>query len=102
MPKENPSSSSISWLTPRRRRTTGNLKHVPNGQVNTVAANANANGAGRGSAEGAPLSPTIDEVAVTSERPSVSSRAISQPVVPVATNGEGNLFYAYARKVGHD
>jgi hypothetical protein len=44
----------------------------------------------------APLSPTIDEAAV--ERPPSTARTISQPVVPVA-NGEGNLFYAYARKV---
>jgi hypothetical protein len=79
MPKDN-----MSWLTPRRRRTTGNLKHIPNGQVNAVV-NADA-----------PISPTIDEVAV--ERPPSTARAISQPVVPVAS-GEGNLFYAYARKV---
>lgn len=86
MPKDN-----ISWLTPRRRRTTGNLKHVPNGQVNTAAANASV------SAD-APTSPTVDEVAVAVERPNASLRTVSQPTVPIA-NGEGNLFYAYARKV---
>ena len=79
MPKDN-----MSWLTPRRRRTTGNLKQVPNGQVSAVV-NGNA-----------PLSPVLDEVAL--ERPPSAARAISQPTVPVV-NGDGNLFYAYARKV---
>ena len=84
MPKDN-----MSWLTPRRRRTTGNLKNVPNGQVN-----ATVNGEG-------PISPTIDEVPV--ERPPSTARAISQPAVPVANgSGDGNLFYAYARKVRFD
>lgn len=82
MPKEN----QRSWLSPRRRRTTGNLKAIPNGQVRTS------------SSEAAPTSSTIDENAVL-ERPASTQRAISQPTVPLA-DGDGNLFYAYARKVG--
>jgi hypothetical protein len=77
MPKDN-----ISWLSPRRRRTTGNLKSI-NGQVNGVTFDA-------------PNSPTIDEAVL--ERPASTQRTISQPAVPVAS-GDGNLFYAYARKV---
>jgi hypothetical protein len=84
MPKDN-----ISWLTPRRRRTTGNLKHVPNGQV---AINATAGGV----SGDAPISPTIDEIPV--ERPASTQRTISSPVAPMI-NESGNLFYAYARKV---
>lgn len=78
MPKDN-----ISWLSPRRRKTTGNLKSVNGAQTNGVTFDA-------------PASPTIEEEVVA--RPSAHQRAISQPSVPV-TSGDGNLFYAYARKV---
>ena len=103
----------MSWLSPRRRRTTGNLKTISNGQVTHVIKSD------------APNSPTIDEVALNGsrssstehppsiperasslaerptsnpDRPPSIPRAISQPAVPIATSADGNLFYAYARK----
>ena len=77
MPKD------MSWLSPKRRRTTGNLKTLPNGQVNSDATNGSA----------PPGSPVV-------VRPPSAHRPISQPVVSTVNNtGDGNLFYAYARKV---
>ncbi|CAK4031771.1 Hypothetical predicted protein [Lecanosticta acicola] len=72
----------MSWLSLRRRRTTGNLKSLPNGhQV---------------SQEGVPaiIMPT------TKDRPPPSLRPFSQPDVPRSNAENANLFYAYAQKVG--
>ncbi len=91
MPK-GATSRTMSFLSPKRRRTTGNLKAV-NGTVHTRSAEAPP----------LPSSPT-------KERPTVTHRPVSQPVVPSSVNGasgsgngsvggDGNLFYAYARKV---
>lgn len=79
---------SMSFLSPKRRKTTGNLKI--NGQVAAEAPPPSL---------GSPLA----------ERPLATHRPVSQPVVPVVNGvgvgvggGDQNLFYAYARKVrGH-
>ncbi|KAK3725999.1 hypothetical protein LTR37_000147 [Vermiconidia calcicola] len=81
----------MSWLTPKRRRTTGNLK-TANAQV--------GNGSGT---QAVPPVPTL-ESPIAVERPASTPRTISQPVVPSSSHsngdsgGDGNLFYAYARK----
>ncbi|KAK6389713.1 hypothetical protein LTR65_006195 [Meristemomyces frigidus] len=77
----------MSWLSPKRRRTTGNLKTLQNSQANNNATNS-ANGNGNGSTDTIPGSP-----------PS-TPRQLSQPVVLGASQvqADGNLFYAYARR----
>lgn len=90
MPKD------MSWLSPKRRRTTGNLKAVPNGQVTSAPTSAGS--------DGIPESPSS-----TLERSQSAYRPLSQPAVSFASSnsngsvgeggGDGNLFYAYARKV---
>ena len=77
---------NMSWLSPKRRRTTGNLKAIPNAQVNGDATSTSTNGS-------APTSPL-------SQRPSTTHRPFTQPVITsVKPSDDGNLFYAYARKV---
>ncbi|KAI5356555.1 hypothetical protein Slin15195_G021930 [Septoria linicola] len=83
-----PEKDKLSWLTPKRRRTTGSLKAVPHGQqqMRTVA-------------EEEGLESQTNTASGGSERPSALSRPASQPsVAQVVKSGEGNLFYAYARK----
>lgn len=81
-----------SWLSPKRRRTTGNLKTLGGSK-----ALAQEEGAAR------PTTPTRMDRPI-SERPT-SPRPLSPPSVPSSNGsvreGEGNLFYAYARKVCH-
>ena len=84
----------MSWLTPKRRRTTGNLK-TANAQV--------GNGAGT---QAVPPVPNLENL-IAVERPASTPRTISQPAIPSSSHsngdsgesGDGNLFYAYARKV---
>ena len=77
-----------SWLSPKRRRTTGNLKTLGSGK-----AGAQEGGAAR------PAIPTAMDSSIF-ERP---TSLLSQPSVPSSNgsgrDGGGNLFYAYARKV---
>ena len=75
-------SPSPSWLTPKRRRTTGNLRTVANGRVSNETART-----------------TSDSGSPKIERPTNLHRPIS--ALPTVGNGmdDGNLFYAYARKV---
>lgn len=81
-----PERDKLSWLTPKRRRTTGNLK--TNGHMKKVA----EEGFGAIMEDGVPNH--------GSERPSGVSRPASQPHVPQISKGaDGGLFYAYARKV---
>ncbi|KAK3705910.1 hypothetical protein LTR37_013063 [Vermiconidia calcicola] len=83
----------MSWLTPKRRRTTGNLK-TANAQV--------GNGAGT---QAVPPVPNLENL-IAVERPASTPRTISQPAIPSSSHsngdsgesGDGNLFYAYARK----
>lgn len=77
-------SPSPSWLTPKRRRTTGNLRTVANGRVSNETART-----------------TSDSGSPKIERPTNLHRPIS--ALPSVGNGvdDGNLFYAYARKVYH-
>jgi hypothetical protein len=90
-PKGPKNRSSMSFLSPKRRKTTGNLK------IN-------------GTSSETPASPSLGSP--IAERPSATHRPNSQPLIPVAANvngvgvgngagagGDGNLFYAYARKV---
>ena len=82
----------MSWLSPKRRRTTGNLKTVANGQVNNAESETLA-------------SPTTGSAApesATTERPPSTRRPFSQPSVSRGRSStDGNLFYAYARKVSY-
>ncbi|KXT11015.1 hypothetical protein AC579_7949 [Pseudocercospora musae] len=81
----------MSWLTPKRRRTTGNLKTIPNGQVKIGASIAEGN-------EQADRPNRIDSV----DRPPATPRPVSQPDASNGTQtGDGDLFYAYARQ-GND
>lgn len=80
----------MSWLTPKRRRTTGAL--------NTL----NRNGASGGDDGNSPQT-SPSSAGGSSYRPRPPSRKISQPL---SMNGftepsDGNLFYAYARRVRH-
>ncbi|KAK5165880.1 uncharacterized protein LTR77_008803 [Saxophila tyrrhenica] len=94
---------SMSFLSPKRRKTTGNLK--ANGQQ--------VNGNGNGSSDAPATPPALGSP--IEERPPPVQRYASHPVVPSASNGrvnsstglgvgegggggDGNLFYAYARK----
>ncbi|KAK4504317.1 hypothetical protein PRZ48_005233 [Zasmidium cellare] len=78
----------MSWMSPKRRRTTGNLKTLPNGQYTQSE--------GDGSA---PTTPTRSGSS-KSDRPSPKQRPLSQGSYPTNTSQgpDGNLFYAYARK----
>lgn len=102
MPKD------MSWLSPKRRRTTGNLQNLPNGQIPN--GNTNVNG---GEVPSSPLHPpSVPQSPTTSmsEKRPKTGRPVSQPQVRRATSSSGpltgavedsgNLFYAYARKVG--
>ena len=82
-------SREMSWLSPKRRRTTGNLRKIPNGQV-TVNNEDKV-------APSLP-SPTLQR-SVSAYRPD----SIPEEVVAgssLSSASDGNLFYAYARKVG--
>lgn len=83
--------ATMSWLSPKRRRTTGNLKAVTSGQI--------SNGDGNDGNEDTPDSPAQAE-APTTERPPKTPRPLSQPMIDrgVASISGGNLFYAYARR----
>ncbi|KAF2168431.1 hypothetical protein M409DRAFT_53111 [Zasmidium cellare ATCC 36951] len=78
----------MSWMSPKRRRTTGNLKTLPNGQYTQSE--------GDGSA---PSTPTRSGSS-KSDRPSPKQRPLSQGSYPtnMSQGPDGNLFYAYARK----
>ncbi|KAK5123029.1 hypothetical protein LTR85_003595 [Meristemomyces frigidus] len=84
----------MSWLSPKRRRTTGNLKTLPNGQ---------ANNNGGSNAETSTGSPPRTRTPAPADRPPTAPttpRPLSQPAVPSASRlqPDGNLFYAYARR----
>lgn len=84
-----PEKDKLSWLTPKRQRTTGSLKAIPHGQQQMSIV-----------AEEEELERQTNTVSNGSERPSTRSRPASQPSVPqVVKSSEGYLFYAYARKV---
>ena len=91
MPKD------MSWLSPKRRRTTGNLKNVTNAQVPN---GSDVQSSPPQAAPPTPPTPTPDQ------RPK-AARPVSQPqirravssVAPGTGADSGNLFYAYARKV---
>lgn len=81
-----PERDKLSWLTPKRRRTTGNLK--TNGHMKKVAEEG----------FGAIMEDGVQDQGL--ERPPGVSRPASQPHVPqISKGGDGGLFYAYARKV---
>lgn len=102
-----------SWLSPKRRRTTGNLRGM-NGTVTTNGsgdAMTTVNGAGSDMST-SPPQPSIPESPTSptpGQRRPKAVRPASQPVVRRMASsagsstglGEdsGNLFYAYARKV---
>ena len=84
----------MSFLTPKRRKTTANLPTVNGLQVNGDA----------------PVPPVPSLGSPISGRPAATHRPVSQPVIPSVSNGtlsdgngggDGNLFYAYARKVSY-
>ncbi|KAM3424868.1 hypothetical protein BST61_g6845 [Cercospora zeina] len=80
-----PERDTLSWLTPKRRRTTGNLK--TNGHMKTVAEKGFGTIMEDGTYQQGP------------ERPAGVSRPASQPHVPqISSSADGGLFYAYARK----
>ncbi|CAK1357756.1 hypothetical protein CB0940_07548 [Cercospora beticola] len=80
-----PERDKLSWLTPKRRRTTGNLK--TNGHMKKVAEEG----------FGAIMEDGVQDQGL--ERPPGVSRPASQPHVPqISKGGDGGLFYAYARK----
>ncbi|KAK3676722.1 hypothetical protein LTR78_003499 [Recurvomyces mirabilis] len=93
----------MSWLSPKRRKTTGNLQTKVNG--------TNGQGNGRaGSDTEAPPSPATTRTSAGAERPPVTPtrRPFSQPAIDrndtstqVEKEHDGNLFYAYAR-TGND
>ena len=88
----------MSWLSPKRRRTTGNVP-TTSGRKNSEAGSETALG-----------SPWLEPTTPKNERP--PSRAMSNgssngvPSLPGSSegsrdgSGEGNLFYAYAKRVG--
>ncbi|KAI7204111.1 hypothetical protein D0869_02844 [Hortaea werneckii] len=117
----------MSWLSPKRRRTTGNLKTLPNGDqqpssVQPPPATTPSNDDSvtvDGNAVSLPTRPRTQPIAAlhgkkipnqsTAKRPTTLARPLSQPLMSTATlqsgdgtangdEGNGNLFYAYARK----
>ncbi|RMZ13646.1 hypothetical protein D0860_02456 [Hortaea werneckii] len=117
----------MSWLSPKRRRTTGNLKTLPNGDqqpssVQPPPATGSSNDDSvtvDSNAISLPTRPRIQPAAAlhekkipsqsTAKRPATLARPLSQPLMSTATSpsgdgtangddGNGNLFYAYARK----
>lgn len=103
MPKD------MSWLSPKRRRTTGNLQNLQNGQVPNGTAGG-VNGSEVSSSPSQPPSlPQSPTTPVVQEKRPKSARPVSQPQVRRVTSSSGpvqgvggdsgNLFYAYARKV---
>ncbi|RMY67869.1 hypothetical protein D0863_07508 [Hortaea werneckii] len=117
----------MSWLSPKRRRTTGNLKTLPNGDqqpssVQPPPATGSSNDDSvtvDSKAISLPTRPRIQATAAlhekkipgqsTAKRPTTLARPLSQPLMSSATlpsgdgtangdDGNGNLFYAYARK----
>lgn len=118
----------MSWLSPKRRRTTGNLKTLPNGDqqpssVQPPPATGSSNDDSvtvDSNAISLPTRPRIQPTAAlhekkipgqsTAKRPTTLARPLSQPLMSTATlpsgdgtanddDGNGDLFYAYARKV---
>ncbi|KAI7531685.1 hypothetical protein KC331_g13971 [Hortaea werneckii] len=117
----------MSWLSPKRRRTTGNLKTLPNGDQqpssvqpppatspsndDSVTVNSNALSLptrARTQPTAALHGKKIPNQS-TAKRPTTLARPLSQPLMSPATlpsgdgtangdDGNGNLFYAYARK----
>ena len=86
----------MSWLSVRRRRTTDNLKTLPN-------ANGLFNTDGTPAIPESPTSPTIPEGTTPSDErpptaPSTPTRPLFQPAIssPSLAQPDGNLFYAYA------
>ncbi|RMY17964.1 hypothetical protein D0867_05663 [Hortaea werneckii] len=117
----------MSWLSPKRRRTTGNLKTLPNGDqqpssVQPPPATTPSNDDSvtvDSNAVSLPTRPRTQPTAAlhgklipdqpTAKRPTTLARPLSQPLMSSATlpsgdgtangdDGNGNLFYAYARK----
>ncbi|KAI6843758.1 hypothetical protein KC340_g892 [Hortaea werneckii] len=119
----------MSWLSPKRRRTTGNLKTLPNGDqqpfqfsIQPPPATGSSNDASvtvESNAVSLPNRPRVQPTAAlhgkkipgqsTAKRPTTLARPLSQPLMSSATlqtgdgtangeDGNGNLFYAYARK----
>ncbi|KAI7204097.1 hypothetical protein KC324_g947 [Hortaea werneckii] len=121
-------TKEMSWLSPKRRRTTGNLKTLPNGDQqpssvqpppatspsndDSVTVNSNATSLStrpRTQPTAALHGKKIPDQS-TAKRPTTLARPLSQPLMSTATlpsgdgtangdDGNGNLFYAYARKV---
>ncbi|KAF2216701.1 hypothetical protein CERZMDRAFT_80752 [Cercospora zeae-maydis SCOH1-5] len=80
-----PERDKLSWLAPKRRRTTGNLK--TSGHMKTVAEDRIGTIMEDGTHHQGP------------ERPAGVARPASQPHVPqISDSADGGLFYAYARK----
>ena len=101
---QNSVRSTMSWLTPKRRRTTGNLKSVPGGTNGQAAQLARAVSDAETIGEDGPATPTRVRAAVSQRPPTTPTgpRPLSQPVMGSALSspdGSGNLFYAYARRV---
>ena len=121
-------AKEMSWLSPKRRRTTGNLKTLPNGDqqpssVQPPPATGSSNDDSvtvDSNAVSLPTRPRIQPTAAlhgkkipgqfTAKRPTTLARPLSQPLMSTANSpsgdgtangddGNGNLFYAYARKV---
>ncbi|KAI7235728.1 hypothetical protein KC343_g4824 [Hortaea werneckii] len=117
----------MSWLSPKRRRTTGNLKTLPNGDqqpssIQPPPATGSSNDDSvtvDSNAISLPTRPRIQPTAAlhgkkipgqsSAKRPTTLARPLSQPLMSTATlqsgdgtangeDGNGNLFYAYARK----
>lgn len=104
MPRE------MSWLSPKRRRTTGNVATLANANAN---GNATPNGNGQDSNGSEPsTSPRVRSPSSSLSRVPMTPKSDPQPpplrpafqqtassaVMPSAM-ADGNLFYAYARKV---
>lgn len=94
MPRE-----SMSWLSPKRRRTTGNLKTLRNGQNGTTENSEMAPssaGYSTSASQRRPSSPTQTR----SHSQSGTARLVSEPMDgSEVLNPDDNLFYAYARRV---
>ncbi|KAI7467095.1 hypothetical protein KC351_g14183 [Hortaea werneckii] len=117
----------MSWLSPKRRRTTGNLKTLPNGDqqpssVQPPPATGSSNDDSvtvDSNAVSLSTRPRVQPTAAlhgrkipnqsTAKRPTTLARPLSQPLMSSAIlqsgdgtangeDGDGNLFYAYARK----
>ncbi|EME46927.1 hypothetical protein DOTSEDRAFT_70762 [Dothistroma septosporum NZE10] len=80
-------TSTMSWLSPRRRRTTGNLKNIPNGQYKPALDNA----AGL-------IIPTRLER--TGEEPLSIARRLSESHEIGSSNGRGGLAVGEYSEVG--